>query len=62
MFINSEKEETLVLYILWRLKGGKIIMRQSCIRTKGDFLWIEQIDILKGFNKMNLIINSIYCI
>ena len=24
MFINSEKEETLVLYILWRLKGGKI--------------------------------------
>lgn len=62
MFINSEKEETLVLYILWRLKGGKIIMMQSCIRTKGDFLWIEQIDILKGFNKMNLIINSIYCI
>lgn len=62
MFINSEKEETLVLYILWRLKGEKIIMTQSCIRTKGDFLWIEQIDILKGFNKMNLIINSIYCI
>lgn len=62
MFINSEKEETLVLHILWRLKGGKIIMTQSCIRTKGDFLWIEQIDILKGFNKMNLMINSIYCI